>query len=400
MESVFSKEEVLESEHTFRTEVHRFLPLKKVKEKKKVWVPEQNQGSCTSSSNAKEQQKWIGVLPMGKSLLHDWACFGSFVLSRGVARIRMYIESVQFPESNDEKNDHRVHAPFVTVSTPGHIHSGVAVQPLCGQGTLASAEFQRVLWMNMPHLQPSICDRGASSTLTEVDRDEAGVETVTPSPPIITLPHAYASGADTVTHEQATAAAAAAAQSVSQIDELSVQTLRDACRKSAKERDWEGVVSHGMALLTQCPDDYATLWWVGSALCRLHRDRDALGYLERAVALVCNDDGMTRQRRTRAEKHSDGAAATVSSSDNQHHGQLSQHSQQPHDRRHRGQPADINIARMKAVLRECRGRLGEIPSLYKFPRTAHLFDAGGTAVTVDDLVMSSVDLASFIGEWH
>ncbi|CAJ1919282.1 unnamed protein product [Cylindrotheca closterium] len=47
-----------------------------------------------------------------------------------------------------------------------------------------------------------------------------------------------------------------------------------------------------------------------------------------------------------------------------------------------------------ACLKTCYRRLGKappLPKLVKYPRTTHLFDSGGTATTVDDLVLPDLD---------
>ena len=47
-----------------------------------------------------------------------------------------------------------------------------------------------------------------------------------------------------------------------------------------------------------------------------------------------------------------------------------------------------------ACLKTCYQRLGKappLPKLVKYPRTTHLFDSGGTATTIDDLVLPDLD---------
>ena len=47
------------------------------------------------------------------------------------------------------------------------------------------------------------------------------------------------------------------------------------------------------------------------------------------------------------------------------------------------------------ALKECYSKLGQtppLPSLIKYPRTTHLFDAGGTATSVDDLILPGLDM--------
>jgi hypothetical protein len=195
------------------------------------------------------------------------------------------------------------------------------------------------------------------------------------------------SGAMTDKHDQSADGLVARAvnegDSSQQLGEADVEALRCACRVCARAKDWAAAVAHGTSLLAVRPDDIAVLWWVGSALSRMRRDREALGHLERAVELVLAGDRAVEPRvRTRHDDDDEAESAPIEA------------------RQPPSSPRSLSldeIARMKTALRECRGRLGEIPLLCKFPRTAHLMDAGGTAVTVDDLVMSPVDLECFVG---
>lgn len=49
---------------------------------------------------------------------------------------------------------------------------------------------------------------------------------------------------------------------------------------------------------------------------------------------------------------------------------------------------------VNACLKSCYQRLGKappLPKLVKYPRTTHLFDSGGTATTIDDLILPDLD---------
>lgn len=145
---------------------------------------------------------------------------------------------------------------------------------------------------------------------------------------------------------------------------LCIRVLRLACKVNGKAKRFDAVVRFATEGLELANGDASLLWMCGWAYTRLQQDKDALVFLERAAVAVAATD-LTREAATGG----DGDAARTG----------------------------VELARVKLALRECRGRLGEIPPLHKFPRTAHLFDAGGHAVTADDLLVGADDLSHFYG---
>eukprot|EP00038_Savillea_parva_P014421 m.215720 g.215720 ORF g.215720 m.215720 type:complete len:682 (-) comp28019_c0_seq1:17-2062(-) len=123
------------------------------------------------------------------------------------------------------------------------------------------------------------------------------------------------------------------------------------------------------------------LWGLGRALMHVRRDTEALPHLERLACCLS----------TVSRRGADGSAGGGKADDSSHGSRdvvvLSRRAEHA-----------VDPVRVDAALRDCRGRLGVPPPLHKFPRTAHLFDAGGHAVTPDDLVLLGHALTHFYGD--
>eukprot|EP00035_Acanthoeca_spectabilis_P037737 m.47098 g.47098 ORF g.47098 m.47098 type:complete len:616 (-) comp8826_c0_seq1:228-2075(-) len=175
---------------------------------------------------------------------------------------------------------------------------------------------------------------------------------------------------------------------------LRLRALIFACKANGKAREYAEVVAHAEAALDIAPEDPAALWLCGVALTRLHRDKDALVYLERAL------DAVTSRAVDVPAPHLPSGAAAADSvaldaaaargSAVGATGEAGGAVQPP-------LKGPTELTKIRTALRECRGRLGIIPPLHKFPRTAHLFDSGGQAVTADDLLVSAEELSHFYG---
>ena len=107
------------------------------------------------------------------------------------------------------------------------------------------------------------------------------------------------------------------------------------------------------------PATARALGFEGFALMKLGRDADAFERLSRAHALAVGGAGGPADARRRRRERS-------------------------------------AVSRALAVCCRRLGVAAPLPPIAKFPRTAHLFDAGGTAVTSDDLVLG--DTARFLLE--
>ena len=61
-----------------------------------------------------------------------------------------------------------------------------------------------------------------------------------------------------------------------------------------------------------------------------------------------------------------------------------------------------SFAESDALLRKWGAAPAELApaGLFKFPRTHHVLNAGGTGVSRDDLVLSGGDIARFVGAQH
>jgi len=136
------------------------------------------------------------------------------------------------------------------------------------------------------------------------------------------------------------------------------------CELAGRARDFERVVELAREVLEgdgATPEATArALGFEGFALMKLGRDADAFERLSRAHALAVGggDGGPADARRRRRERSA--------------------------------------VSRALAVCCRRLGVAAPLPPIAKFPRTAHLFDAGGTAVTSDDLVLG--DTARFLLE--
>jgi len=165
-------------------------------------------------------------------------------------------------------------------------------------------------------------------------------------------------------------------------DVLLLQNVRDAailrCQISGRKGDFDFVLKAAktaLGAIERLPISghsdsitVAVLGYQGFAFMKTGRFHDATKSLEKSVE---KNKCISTKKKDMASKDAVGSIATYA------------------DKRKRRERVSVENA-----LRVCYQQTGAeppLPDLIKFPRTSHLFDAGGTSTTSDDLVMSCDD---------